>query len=118
MIKNLTCIECPIGCSLKVGIENCKVVKVEGNKCPKGEPYAISEIEAPVRILTTSVRAKGLSIKMMPVRTDKPIPKAKLMEAMKEIKKIVIKTPLSCGDIIVKGFMGLDIDLVATRDSA
>lgn len=118
MTKKITCIECPIGCSLSVDVENCKVVSVSGNKCPKGEKYAISEIENPLRILTSVVLSEGLPLKVVPVRTDNPIPKARILEAMNEIKKIRITKPVTVGEILVPNFLGLNVNIVATRDTA
>ena len=115
--KKLTCIECPKGCRLTVDMENCKVVKVTGNECLKGEKYAVSEVENPVRILTTAVLAEGLDLKMISVRTDNAIPKSMILEAMNEIKKIKVNKPLNAGDIIVKNFLGLDANLIATRNA-
>lgn len=115
MIKRLTCIECPKGCSLSIDIENCRVVKVGGNECPKGEKYAVQEIENPLRILTSAVLAQGLSLKMVPVRTDKPIPKKRLAEAMSEVKKIRLKSPVKSGAVIIKNFLDLGVNLLATR---
>lgn len=117
MIKQFTCIECPKGCLLSVAINNGIVTEVNGNKCPKGEAYARSEVENPMRILTSSVLTQGLSLKMIPVRTDMPIPKTKLFDAMNEIKKIKITQPVLVGDIIVNNFLGLGVNLVATRAS-
>jgi len=117
MKRQITCIECPAGCALSVEIENHKVVNVSGNKCPKGVPYAVSEVENPCRILTTTVLTEGLSLKAIPVRTDRPIPKAELFRAMEEISKIRITGPVSAGDIISGDLLGLGADLVATRDS-
>jgi len=37
MIKKLICIECPQGCAMVAEIENGRVLKLSGNKCPKGE---------------------------------------------------------------------------------
>jgi len=102
---------------LSVDIENCRVVKVVGNKCPKGEKYAVTEVESPVRILTSSVLAEGLAMKMIPVRTDKPIPKHKLIEAMAEIKKIRIRKEVAIGETIMNNFLGLGVDLIATRNT-
>lgn len=116
MIKNLTCIECPKGCSLRVDIENCRVVKAEGEKCPKGKDYALSEIENPRRVLTSTVVAQGLGLKMVPVRTDRPIPKSKLIEAMDEIKRLRLHKPVRTGDAIVINFLGLEVNLIATRE--
>lgn len=115
MVKKLTCIECPESCALSIDTENCRVIKVSGNKCPKGEKYAVAEIENPARILTSTVLASSLGIKMVPVRTDKPVPKPRIFEAMQEIKKIKVNRPLNAGDIIVKDFLGLNVNLIATR---
>jgi len=115
MKKTLTCIECPAGCTLELEIENRHVVAVSGNKCPKGHDYAIEEIESPKRILTSTVLTEGLNLHLLPVRTDKAIPKAKTMEAMKELKSIRVKKRLRAGDMIVENFMNLGVDLVATR---
>lgn len=115
MMKKLTCIECPKGCLLSIDIENYRVVKVSGNECPKGEKYAIQETENPMRILTSSVLAEGLLLKMVPVRTDKPIPKGRLVEAMEEVKKIRLKEPVNTGSVIVENFLGLSVNLLATR---
>ena len=118
MIKKLTCIECPKGCPLSIDIENCRVVKVSGNECPKAEKYAIQEIENPMRILTSAVLAEGLSLKMVPVRTDKPIPKSRLAEAMEEVKKIRLKNPIKTDSVIVENFLNLGVNLLATRNAS
>jgi CxxC motif-containing protein len=115
MIKKITCIECPTGCRLTIDVENYKVIKVSGNECPKGENYAISEIESPQRILTATVLAQGLDLKMIPIRTDKAILKSRIFEAMGEIKKIRVNKPLNVGDIIIKNFLGSGVNIIATR---
>ncbi len=117
MIKKITCIECPVGCVLTVDTENCRVVNVSGNKCPKGGKYAVTEIEAPARILTSCVLAEGISLKMVPVRTDKPVPKDRLTKAMDHVKKVRISKDVSVGEVIVRDFLGLGVDLVVTRDT-
>ena len=117
MIKKLTCIECPKGCRLIVDVEDGKAVKVAGNECPKGEKYSISEVGNPERTLTSTILGQGLDLKMIPVRTDKPIPKSMIFEAMNEIKKIRVKKHLDTGDIIVKDFLGLGVNLIATRNA-
>ncbi len=116
MLKKLTCIECPKGCGLEVDIENCRVVKVSGNKCSKGEKYAITEIENPVRILTSTVIAEGMSLKMVPVRTDAAIPKTRLLEAMEEIRRLKVNRPHQTGDILINNFLGLGVNLIVTRN--
>ncbi len=117
MKKTHTCIECPIGCSLCVDIENCRVVNVSGNKCPRGAEYARAEAENPMRILTSSVLAEGLPVKMVAVRTDKPIPKAKMMEAMAEVKKARVRKPVKSGEVIIPDLLGLGANLIASGDA-
>ncbi len=116
MKKNLTCIECPKGCSLVAEIERERVRRVNGNKCPKGEKYAVLEVEHPMRVLTSTVTASVLSIKMVPVKTDRPIPKIKIKEAAAEIKKIKITKPLKTGEAICKNFLGLGVNVVSCRE--
>lgn len=116
MIKNLICIECPKGCEIELELIDGKISKIVGNHCINGEKYAIKEIENPVRDLTTTIEAVGLSLKFVPVRTDKAIDKNKLYEVLKEIKKIKIDKPILAGDIIKENLLGLGVDLISTRN--
>lgn len=115
MIKKMVCIECPNGCVLSVDTD-LKPIGISGNKCPKGIKYAISEIENPERMLTSSVLTEGLALKMVPVRTDKPIPKKDLLRAMEEIKSVRLKKSVAVGDIVIKNLLGSGANLIATRE--
>jgi CxxC motif-containing protein len=115
-MKNLTCIECPKGCSLSVDVENGKIKNVGGAKCPKGIGYAISEVENPVRIFTSTVLAEGLELKLVPVRTEKPIPRQCLLKASEEVRKLRISRALKVGDTVAENFLGLGVNLVSTRE--
>ena len=116
MTKKITCIECPRGCALSVDTVNGKVVKVYGNECPKGKVYAVSEIEYPKRILTSTVPAEGSDLRRLPVKTNRPIPKADVKKAMVTIRNTRVKNTVRAGDVVIKDFLGLGVDLVATRD--
>jgi CxxC motif-containing protein len=115
MVKNLVCIECPKGCVLTVDIKGTAVKSVSGAKCPKGKLYAAAEAANPSRILTATVLARGMDIKLVPVRTDKPIPKKDLLRAMKKISDMVVTKPLEAGETVAENFLGLGAKLVATR---
>ena len=117
MKKKITCIECPKGCVLSVDLQNDKILSICGNECPKGFEYAQSEINNPLRIFTSSLLTEGLSLKMMPVMTDKPIPKDKLFVAMKEVKEIRLSRSVNAGDVIEENFLNLEVNLIVTRDS-
>ena len=117
MIKRMICIECPKGCALSADIEDRKVTNVQGAECPKGKEYAMVEAQSPMRIFTATVLARGLSLKLVPVRTDKSIPKKDLARAAEEIKKMKISAPVKSGDTIDEDFLGLGVKLVATREA-
>ena len=112
MKKELTCIACPLGCSVTVTLDGDKIISVEGNTCPRGKEYAITECTAPVRTLTTTVRCTDGSL--LSVKTARPIPKDKMMEAMAVINSATATTPVSVGDVIIKGLFGTDV--IATQE--
>ena len=112
----MTCTECPQGCRLETEAEGSVVISVTGQKCKRGGLYARQEIQAPLRTLTTSVLTRGLELKMLPVRTSGPIPREKLFEAMDAVKRLVVTSPVKAGDVVVPGFLGLGVDLVACRE--
>jgi len=118
MIKQLTCIECPKGCKITVEMDGDKINSITGFQCKKGEAYAKEEVLDPKRILASTVLAEGLEIKMVPVRTSKPIPKSRLMEAMEEVKKIRLTKPVKSGAVVKKDFVVPGVDLLATRGTA
>lgn len=116
MIKKITCIDCPKGCLLTVSVKDGYVIKVDGNKCPRGLDYAKHEIETPMRVLTTTVLAEGLEVKMIPVRTSLAIPKGKIFQALEEIKKIIVRRPVRVGEVIVWNLLETKADLISTRE--
>lgn len=54
--KSFICINCPLGCPLTVTVENGEVKSVTGNTCKRGELYAVKEVTAPARTVTSTVR--------------------------------------------------------------
>lgn len=115
MKRIITCIECPQGCRLEVEADGARLVSVTGNKCGRGPAYARQETEAPLRTLTTSVLTRGLELRMLPVRTSKPIPREKLFDAMEAVKRIVVVSPVKAGAVIAADLLGLGADLLACR---
>ena len=111
-MKELTCIICPRGCHLVVD-EN---LNVTGNNCPRGAIYAKNELTHPTRTLTSTVRVISETEVALPVKSDNPLPKEKIFEAMEVINKTVVKAPIKIGDIVVKNIFGLDVNIVATKD--
>lgn len=117
MLKNITCTVCPLSCNVVLEIgENGEILSLTGNRCPRGKVYATKEHTAPERTLTTTVRVKGGVHPLLPVRTDQPIPKGKLREAMLATADLLAEAPVKMGDVIVENFLGLGVNLVASRD--
>ncbi len=52
--RTLTCIGCPLGCTVEVTTENGQILSVTGNTCKRGEDYARKEVTNPTRIVTTT----------------------------------------------------------------
>lgn len=115
MKKTMTCIVCPIGCEITVEHENGSIASISGNTCKRGEAYAKNEILSPSRTLTTTVRIEGGSMPLVPVRTDKPIPKAMLFKAMEQANACIAKAPIKCGDVIIADFVENGTNLIACR---
>ncbi len=113
--KQFTCVICPIGCEINVELQDSDVISMEGNKCAKGKEFVLQELEEPMRILTTTIRIEGAKWAMLPVRTDKPIPKRLLFTAIKELQDIELKAPVKMSDVIIRDVSGTDANVVATR---
>ncbi|MFW9939834.1 MAG: DUF1667 domain-containing protein [Candidatus Thorarchaeota archaeon] len=113
--KEIRCIVCPTGCLVHVENINGELV-IEGHSCKRGEEYAREEFIAPKRILTTTIRVENGFLPLVPVRSDTPIPKEKLHETLKEIAKTKVKAPIKMGEILIKKVLGLDVNIIASRD--
>lgn len=112
MIKNLTCIICPRGCSLQVEISD-KTVTVQGNACPKGEQYGMDESTNPTRTVTSVVRVCNRRDTMVSVKTEKPIPKENIFDLMEIIRKTELSAPVELGDVVIGNVFGTRV--IATK---
>lgn len=117
-VKHLTCINCPMGCSLSVEMENGEVKKVTGNTCPRGKIYAQKEVTNPTRIVTSTVRVIGSSLTdMVSCKTESDIPKEKIFDCIKALKGITVQAPIHIGDILVKDVANTGVNIIATRNA-
>lgn len=111
---NLVCIVCPLGCRLTVTKEDGEY-KIEGNKCPRGDKYAVKELTNPTRTITSTVKIKGGILNRLPVKTSDEIPKGMIKECMEEINNVEVTAPVKVGDVLIKNVLDTGVDIVASR---
>ena len=112
-MKELVCIVCPKGCRLHVDDEN--GYTVTGNSCPRGAEYGKNEIQNPTRVLTSTVRLSGGAYRRCPVKTEKAVPKAKLLDIMKELNRVEAASPVSIGQVVLTDAAGTGVNVVVTK---
>lgn len=114
--RELTCIGCPLGCALRVELNDAgEVVSVSGNTCKRGEEYGRREVTAPVRMVTSTVRVTGGKAAVVPVRTATDIPKGKIFDCMDEIRNAVVTAPVKIGDVVIENVAGTGVSIVASK---
>ncbi|MBE6570129.1 MAG: DUF1667 domain-containing protein [Ruminococcaceae bacterium] len=119
--RELTCVVCPAGCRVTVTLDDAgNVTDVTGHTCARGKTYAESEVTHPVRTLTTTVSiADAVSgAHMLPVKTNKPISRELLFDAMRQLEGYVVKAPVKSGDVLIRDFMEPGVELVACKTIA
>ncbi len=112
--REITCINCPVGCRMRVSLENGAVTGVSGNACVRGDAYARQECLSPRRVLTAVVRVEGSKVPVS-LKTESPIPKDKIAECMREIEKLSLRLPILMGDVLMENAAGTGVRLIATR---
>ena len=115
MLREFTCIICPNGCEITAGVEDNQIVSIEGALCPKWEAYVNQELTDPRRNIATSVLVKGGELPLASVRLTNPIPKARIFDAIAEIRGVAVDAPVEAGAVVIKGSLGLDSDVIVTK---
>jgi len=111
----LICICCPLGCRMTVE-KSGENYTVTGNTCKRGEAYAIAEMTAPERMVTSSVKIEGGDCAMLSVKTDKPIAKGKIFEALEALRSVSATAPVKIGDVVLENVLGTGVSFVASRN--
>ena len=116
MKKEIICTVCPRGCHINVVGEGEQITSIDGYSCKRGLEYATNEFIHPVRILTTTVKIAGNKSELLPVRSNKPLPKEKIFDCMAEIRKMEMSLPVACYDVVISNICGTGVDIVATKN--
>jgi CxxC motif-containing protein len=113
-----------MGCSLTV-TEEAGGFLVMGNRCPRGAVYAQEEIRAPKRQVTASCAIaktagngtlKSPGPGRVPVKSSIPCPKEQIPALLADIYRLRLSLPLHAGDVVIAGWRGSAIDVIALRD--
>lgn len=113
----ILCIMCPVGCRGKIEIdEKSNILKISNLQCKRGEKYVINEYKSPVRVITATVRTKNSVHSLLSVKTNKTIPKNRIMECMCNLAKVRVHPPVRAGQVLVPNIIDTEADIVATRD--
>jgi CxxC motif-containing protein len=114
--RELICIGCPSGCILSAEIISGSDVRITGNACKIGETYGVKECTNPTRILTSTVEVIDTEKVRLPVKTERDVPKDKILECMKALKGIKVNAPIKIGDIILENVANTGVNFIATRN--
>ena len=111
----LTCIRCPRGCRVRVGLgAGGSVLAGTGNACPRGDSYARAEVSAPVRTVTTTVPVEGGSQRRVAVKTAREVPRDAVLDVVRALADVRAVAPVEIGDVISRDVAGTGVDVVAT----
>jgi CxxC motif-containing protein len=114
-MAEFVCIACPIGCPLTAEKNSEGEVSVRGNRCPKGEAYGREEMLSPKRVVTAVVRTDSRAFPCIPVRTDKPLPRALIPELIGDLARRSVRLPAACGAVLIADYRGSGVNVVLTR---
>lgn len=114
-MPEFVCISCPIGCMLTVKKNGEEEIVVTGNRCPRGAVYGREEMLSPKRVVTAVVRTDSQAFPFIPVRTDKPLPRALIRELIGDLALQWVHLPAACGKVLIEDYRGSGVNIVLTR---
>jgi CxxC motif-containing protein len=92
------------------------VTGIRNHLCKLANEYVSSELFDPRRTVTTSMPVDGGDWPLVSVRTNPPIPKDRMLEAMDEITGVRVQAPIHVGDVLIANILNTGCDVIATRN--
>lgn len=114
-VHKFTCIGCPSSCEIKLFENDSKKIEVVGG-CKIGKEYAIKEFTAPERILTSTVRVENGVLPVLPVKSEKPIPKKLIRESVRALAKVKVRAPIKQGSIVYENMLNTGVNVIASKE--
>ncbi len=132
----ITCTVCPASCRIRARRGADGEWSFDGYTCRRGADYAANEICDPVRVLTSTVlmrlpgaagmaretegagaagcAGRAVTERIWPVRTDRPIPLARMTDAMAVIRDLVLDHVPEPGEVILDDLAGTGAKVTIT----
>ena len=110
----IICIGCPLACHVTLTVENGAITGIADYQCKIGKEYAENEFTSPCRVVTATVKTQNSVRPLLPVRTDKPVPKDKILECMAVLATVRVEPKLTSGDVIVPDILGTGCNVKCT----
>lgn len=114
MKKELICIVCPRSCHLAAEFDGSNW-SVSGNMCPRGREYALQELTDPRRTVTAVIPCENSDRKFVPVRTDKPFPRAQASSLLNRLYRMNVRAPLKSGEVVWENVDGTGVNIIITE---
>ncbi len=111
----MVCIVCPNGCRLDVERADGQI-KVSGNKCKRGEIFAVTELTNPMRSVTSSVATTVAGYPVVSVKTDGEIPKGKIFDLINLLAQITLTQSVPSGTVVARDVFGTGVNVITTTD--
>ena len=115
MKYELTCINCPMGCRITADFDGKEVTNIQGYTCARGKAYAKTEITDPTRMVTALVAVEGTHVPLS-VKTQNPIRKPLIFDALKVIRNTTVKPPIRIGDVVIENICDSGVNVIATEN--
>lgn len=110
-----TCINCPMGCTIRVGTEDDEIISISGHDCKAGEKYVKAELKNPTRVLTSTVKVKNGVLPRVPVKSDRELPKKDILKCVRRLDEVQVQAPLDIHTTVVENILGTGADIITTR---
>lgn len=115
MEKEIICLGCPNGCHLCVKEKAREDIEVTGHQCDRGVDYGREEFLEPKRVVTAVVRTGSANVPYVPVKSDRPLIKARIPALLEALYRCELQLPVRCGDVLLGDFEGTGVNVQVTR---
>jgi CxxC motif-containing protein len=114
--REIICVTCPKGCTLKVLHQGNQILDMVGAGCKRGKDYAFCELTDPRRMVASSVKVKNGRHPLVAVYTAKAFPKPLIPKLADALRKVEIEAPVTINQVVVENILDTGIDILASRD--